>query len=139
MKWRLIIALSSFGLAMAIATVALIPSAIEPLLWLMIFVICAYLIARRAPGKFFLHGVFVSLVNSVWITASHLLFFDTYIANHAQEAAMSASMPLGTHPRILMAIVGPLIGLASGLILGTFCVIVAKLTGSNRAYSAKTL
>jgi hypothetical protein len=50
-----------FGLAMGIATVFVIPSNVEPLFWLVIFVVCAYLIAKRARGRYFLHGVLVSL------------------------------------------------------------------------------
>jgi len=128
MNWRLILTLSLFGVAMGIATVALIPSNVEPLAWLVIFVICAYAIARRATSRFFLHGLFVSLTNSIWITASHVVLFDTYIAHHPQEAAMTASMPFSAHPRILMVVIGPLIGLASGVVLGAFCTIAAKLT-----------
>src|SRR2546430_9143995 len=118
MNWRLIVALSLFGLAMGIATVAFIPSNTEPLFWLAIFVICAYVIARRASSRFFLHGLLVSLVNSIWITASHVLFFDYYISHHPQEAAMTAAMPFSAHPRILMLVIGPLVGLVSGLVLG---------------------
>jgi hypothetical protein len=61
MNWLLIAVLSGFGLAMGIGTVSLIPSSVEPAFWLVIFAICAYVIARRAPGRFFLHGVAVSL------------------------------------------------------------------------------
>jgi hypothetical protein len=133
MNWRLIVTLSLFGLAMGIATVALIPPKIEPLLWVVIFVISAYAIARRATTQFFLHGLAVSLVNSIWITSSHVLFFDPYMAHHPQEAAMTASIPFSVHPRILMVVIGPLIGLASGIVLGVFCTIAAKLTRLGRA------
>jgi hypothetical protein len=63
MNWRLVFGLSLFGLGMAIATVFLIPSNVEPFCWLAIFLICAYIIARQAPGKFFLHGLMVSIVS----------------------------------------------------------------------------
>ena len=68
MNRKLILQLSLFGLAMGIATVFVIPSNIEPIFWLVIFGICAYIIATRCSGRYFLHGLFVSLVNSVWIT-----------------------------------------------------------------------
>ena len=89
MNWKLILQLSLFGLAMGIGTVFVIPSTIEPLFWLAIFILSAYIIARRVPGKHFLHGFFVSLVNCVWVTGSHILFFNQYIANHPREAAMT--------------------------------------------------
>ena len=52
MNWALIARLSLFGLAMGVATVFLIPSTIEPLFWLVIFAICACIIAIRAPGQY---------------------------------------------------------------------------------------
>jgi len=125
MNWRLVLLLSLFGLAMGIATVFLVPSKVEPLVWLAIFVACAVIIAKRAPGKYFLHGLCVSLLNSVWITASHVLLFDHYIASHAQEAAMMKGMPIA--PRVMMVATGPVVGLISGLILGLFAFIAAKI------------
>jgi uncharacterized membrane protein len=114
---------------MGLATVFLIPSTIEPLFWLVIFGICAYVLAIRRTGRLFLHGVLVSIVNSVWITASHVLLFDRYVANHPQEAAMMTSVPVS--PKLMMVLTGPAVGLVSGLVLGLFAVVAAKLLGSR--------
>ena len=128
MNIKLILGLSMFGLFMAIATVFFIPSSIEPFCWLAIFVICAYLVAKNAPGKYFLHGFVTSLVNCVWITSAHILLFTQYAANHAQEMQMSNNMGfLAGHPRKMMLVMGPLIGIASGLVLGLFCFIAGKI------------
>ena len=137
MNWKLVLQLSMFGLAMGIATVFVIPSSIEPLFWLVIFGICAYTIAARCSGKYFLHGLLVSIVNGVWITASHLLLFESYIANHAQEAAMMASMPMPASPRVMMALIGPVIGVVSGLVLGLFAVVAARLVAGRRQTPGK--
>jgi hypothetical protein len=133
MDWRLIVRLSLFGLAMGIGTVFLIPSSVEPLFWLVTFALCAYIIATRAPGRYFLHGLCVSVVNSVWITASHVLLFDQHIANHPQEAPMIKSMPLPDSPRLMMTLTGPLIGVVSGLVLGLFSVVARRLGAGRRA------
>ena len=127
MNWKLIVQLSLFGFAMGIATVFVIPSNIEPLFWLAIVLICAYLIAVRAPGHVFLHGLALGVANGVWMTGFHMLFAAQYIANHPQEAAMMASMPLPTHPRIMMAIIGPVVGVISGLVLGLIAFVMGKL------------
>jgi hypothetical protein len=127
MNWTLILTLSLFGLAMGVATVFVIPSNIEPLFWLAIFVVSAYLIAKRAPGRPFLHGLCVSLVNSVWITAAHVLLFNSYISRHPQEAAMMSSMPMPDAPRLMMLMTGPVIGLLSGVVLGLFAWVATKL------------
>ncbi len=137
MNWKLIVQLSLFGLAMSVATVYLIPSKIEPAFWLPIFVISAYLIARQCASKLFLHGLLLGLANSVWITAAHVLLFDTYIARHAQEAAMMQSMPVPVSPRLVMALTGPMFGLVSGVVLGLFALIAGKLMKSSSSTVSK--
>jgi hypothetical protein len=124
---RLILALSLFGLAMAIATVFVIPSSIEPVFWLAIFLVCAYIVATRAPGKFFLHGFLVSLVNCVWITTAHIALADSYLARHPDEAAMLTKMPMPDSPRLMMLMTGPMVGIVSGLVLGLFSFVAAKI------------
>lgn len=123
MNWKLILLLSMFGLAMGLATVFVIPPKIEPLFWLVIFVVCAYAIARQAR-KPFLHGFLLGLANCVWITSAHILLFDQYRATHAQEASMMQTAPFS--PRIMMAIVGLFIGLISGAVIGILALIARK-------------
>jgi hypothetical protein len=125
---------------MGIATVFLIPSKIEPAFWLVIFLICAYLIAKGSPTKLFLHGLLLGLANSVWITSAHVLLFDSYVARHAQEAAMMQSMPLPTSPGLMMALIGPVVGLISGVVLGLFALAAGKLVKNPSAptYKAAT-
>jgi hypothetical protein len=133
MNWRTIIALSMFGLAMGIATVFVIPSTIEPLFWIAIFAISAYVIARRCPGREFVHGLLVGIANSVWVTASHVLLFQQYLANHPQEAAMMSSMPAPDSPRLMMGLVGPVIGVVSGALIGLLALLARKLLGRRPA------
>jgi hypothetical protein len=124
MNWKLIVALSGFALVMALGTVFVIPPKIEPVLWLVIFVVCAWLIAKNAPGKPFLHGLALGLVNCVWVTAAHIAFASTYLAGHPDEAKMAANM---SSPRLMMALTGPLIGVVSGVVLGLFALVAWKL------------
>ena len=123
MKWSLIIVLSMFGLAMGLLTVSVIPSETEPFFWLAVFVVCAFVIARQCATRRFLHGLALGLVNSVWVTGSHVLFFSSYIANHAKEAAMMTSMPMPDSPKLMMTLTGPVIGLVSGVVLGLFALL----------------
>ena len=135
MSWKLIFALSMFGLAMAFATVSVIPSSVEPLLWLGIFVVCAFFIAKLRPDRAFLHGLVLGLVNSIWVTGAHMMFFQQYIANHPQEAAMTKSMPLPNSPRLTMALIGPLIGIVSGAVIGLIAVAIKVLRTRFRRQS----
>jgi hypothetical protein len=86
-----------------------------------------YIIAKHLAARHFLHGLLMGLANSAWITASHILLFTRYIANHPREAAMMTSMPLPDSPREMMALTGPVIGLVSGLVLGLFALVAGKL------------
>jgi hypothetical protein len=128
---KLVLSLSLLGLGMAVATVFVIPSSLEPLFWLAIFLLSAYVIARRAPGKFFLHGFLVSLVNCVWITGAHIVFAGSYLAHHAREAEMLTKMPMPDSPRLMMLMTGPVVGIASGLVLGLFALVAGKLVTRN--------
>jgi hypothetical protein len=118
---------------MGVATVFVIPSNVEPLFWLAIFVVCAVVIARRAPGRYFLHGFLVSMLNSVWITTAHILLFESYLSRHAQEAAMMSKMPVPSAPRLMMLLTGPLVGAASGIVLGLFSVIAHRIIRGRRS------
>jgi len=84
-NWRLVFTLSLFGLAMAVGTVSAIPSNVEPVIWLTIFVICAFVIARNRSSRHFLHGLLLGLLNSVWVTSAHIIFFSTYIHRHLRK------------------------------------------------------
>ena len=131
LNWKLIVQLSFFGFAMGVATVFWIPSTIEPFFWLAIFLVCAYVLATKNTGKFFLHGFLVSIVNSIWITTLHVLLFNSYVIRHPEEAAMMTRMPLPDSPRTMMIITGPIIGVISGLVLGLFSLIASKLVAKK--------
>ncbi|SRR5258706_9374531 len=131
MNGKLILLLSLFGLAMGIGTVFVIPSNVEPVLWLVIFVVCAILIARGAPRRVFVHGLLLGLANCVWVTGAHVLFFDAYIAHHAREAEMMKSMPLP--PRPMMLVVGPIVGVISGVVIGLFAWIASLILKRGRS------
>jgi hypothetical protein len=120
MNWKLILQLSMFGLAMGIATVFVIPPSFEPLIWLAIFVVCAAIISKRCRKWYFLNGLMVSMLNSVWVTAVHVLLFDLYKAGHTSEIEMMARVPMGESPRLLMILLFPVVGIVSGLVLGLF-------------------
>jgi hypothetical protein len=129
MNWKLIFLLSVFGLAMGFATVSLVPSTVEPICWLVIFIISSYLIARYARSRYFLHGFLVSLLNSVWLTLAHVAFFDTYIASHPEYMQLVEGLPpaLSAHPKRMMFLIGPITGVIFGLVLGLFSWVASRI------------
>lgn len=127
MNLKLIIQLSLFGLIMAFATVSLIPEKVEFIFWLVIFAFVAYVIAKVAPGKYFWHGFLVSIFNSIWITAVHIFFYNSYTLHHPDMANMSVNAGyFSTHPRLMMACVGVPFGIMFGLVQGLFAFVASK-------------
>jgi hypothetical protein len=136
MNWRLILGLSTFGLVMGVASVFFLPPAAEPACWLGVFVLCAAVIARHRVERPFAHGFLTSLANSFWITSTHVLFYDRFIAGHPREAAFAAGL---STPRLTMLATGPIIGAGMGLILGAMACGACRVTcGSSATRSAPT-
>jgi hypothetical protein len=135
MNLKRILQLSLFGFIMAFGTISLIPQKIEPAFWLVIFVFCAIVIAKAAPGKYFLHGFVLSLFNSVWITAVHIWAYPAYAAKHADVVDMSnkISTYFATHPRIAMVLMAPAFGIVFGLFQGLFAFIASKVVAKKTA------
>ena len=78
---------------------------------------------EAGPGEAFLHGLCVSLLNSVWVTGAHVLLFDRYVAGHAEEVAMAARVG---SPQTMMLALGPAVGLVLGCVLGIFAYVASK-------------
>jgi hypothetical protein len=135
MNWKLIFLLSLLAIPMAFGTVYFIPNYIEPALWIVIFLFCAYIVASYCTRRFFWNGFMISIFNCIWITAVHFIFFDAYYKFHPELARMNDATPEAM--RYGMLVIGPLVGIFSGLILGLFSWLVAKFILKKTA--AKTI
>jgi hypothetical protein len=131
MNWKLIFLLSLIAIPMAFGTVYFIPNYIEPVLWIVIFFFCAFIIAKFCARKYFLNGFMVSIFNCVWISAIHFIFFDAYYKFHPELARMNDASP--ETMRYMMLIFGPLVGIISGMILGLFSWIASKIFNKKPA------
>ena len=131
MNWKIIFALSGFGLFMSIATVYFIPSNIEIFVWLAIFGFCAWVVQKYSGNNFFWHGFLISIINCIWMTSGHLILISDYIAHHKEQKDQFDQMVVQikwTIPQILL-VTGIIYGLLSGLFLGLLCNIAGKLFG----------
>ena len=128
MNWKLCVFLSVLGLLVGMVTISIVPSTIEPFLWLGVFLITAVLTAKYAPGKYFVHGFLISILNSIWVTLAHVSRYDDYVAAHPEWLQMLQNLPPGIakDPRMLMVPVGIISGVLSGVVLGLFCWVTNK-------------
>jgi hypothetical protein len=138
MNWKLIFVLSLVGFAMALESVFLPSSRPESLVWPVVFIVYAFVIARRAPGRYFLHGFLVGLTNWVWVAAAHVILHDVYVATHAKDVATMHAMALPDMPQQMAAFVRgvledgiPIPGL-SGLVIGLLAWIASRIQRKPR-------
>lgn len=134
MNWKLILSLSLAGLVMGLAAVFVIPTNVEPMFWGPLMIGSALAIARFAPRRHFLHGFATSLANCVWITGSQIVFADTYLARHPEEAAMLSRV--SDSARVAMAATGPLFGVAFGIVLGLLAFGASRIVKSTPRVAA---
>jgi hypothetical protein len=125
MNWKLVLQLSGFGIAMGLGTVFFVPSKVEPILWLIIFLLSAYMIASHCVRLRFLNSLLVGLLDSLLKTTVHMVFFGAYVARHAQEIAMIRQMTSAVSPRQLILLSSPIWGLIYGTATGLLTLLLA--------------
>lgn len=110
--------LSVAGIVMGIASVMGWTQHREGVLWLVIAIASAFVIAREAPGKYFLHGLWTGLLAGIASALIQLAMYSTYLANNPDSAAQIQTMPANWNPRVMLLIFAPVIGLLNGLVIG---------------------
>jgi len=126
-NWKLIFLLSLFGIAMAFAGVFGISGRVQTLIWLIILIFYAVVIVRQTTGRYFLHAFTVSVVNGIWIGIIQAAFISAYLRNHHIIKGIYKMMPLISHRRVLMVIMGLLTGAIMGLIAGLIAFAAGKI------------
>jgi hypothetical protein len=125
MNWKLVLQLAVFGIAMGLGTVFVVPSNVEPILWLIVFLLSAYAIAKQCIMLRFLNGLLVGLLDSLLKTTIHMIFFSAYVARHAPEIAMISQMTRAVSPRQLILLSSPIWGLIYGTAIGLLTLLLA--------------
>ena len=128
MNVRLVLMLSLFGPLVAIATLlGVIHTGWESAVWAVFAVVCAGVLARQAPGKFFLHGFLTGFIAGAVAPLIQALFINQYLAHNPRAADTMKSMP-GVSPAVLVVIAAPLWGAVVGVATGFLTWIWAKFT-----------
>ena len=129
MNWKLIGTLALSGVVMGVLSLfGLTRHGIEPTLWLLIALGSAFVISKRAPRLYFLHGLLVGVLIGVANGLVQVVGFDTYLAHNPEAAEALAKSPGGADARTLLLIASPLIGSAYGLVLGGIAFVFARST-----------
>lgn len=120
MNWKLIGLLSLTGVLMGVVTVYYIPTKYESLLGTPVYLLCAYVLARYAEGRFFAHGFLIGVINTAIVTLFHILMQGVYLAHHAPDAAKFAKIHAESGATVtqVMLMLGFFAALLSGLVCG---------------------
>jgi len=130
MNWKLLLLLSLFGIPMGLLTTWFVSTRAEAFCWLPVFACCAWLIGKYARRRYFLHGFLTNIACSVWVTIIHIKLEKAYLASHPLEAAQFPKyVEAGMSVAVAIGLTSTMIGLFSGVILGAFAAIAARLLG----------
>lgn len=137
MNWKLIVKLSIFGVAMAFGLVFGRIERIEGLLWCLIFLLYAWLIAKYCNRFYFLHGFLTSVLNGIWITIILLAFSPTFLENHPRVAENVRSFGSLTQFRLIILVAMTIVATGFGLFLGLFTQGVAYILNKRRSRQSR--
>jgi hypothetical protein len=126
LRFRQIAGLSLLGLAMGMLTLEVISAGVEPFIWFFIFLFSAWRIGRISQKGAFLHGLLTGIANSIWITMTQYLWYDTYLENHPAFSELFHDKTFEQIRGFIPAL-GLFFGLVSGLVLGGFSYVAALI------------
>lgn len=126
MKWRLMVSLSVFGVLMGGASVFGFTQGIEWLLWLIIALISAFLMARSLQTRFFASAFLTGLLMSLLNGLTQSVFFQTYLAHNVPVAEGFQQFQEGLNPRVFVLFSSVVIGSIYGALIGLLTLLGRK-------------
>jgi hypothetical protein len=116
---RLILLLALTGIAVGVSTIlGLVHSGTEFLVWIGLALVFAYVIARGAPKRPFLHGFLTGFIGSMLATIVQCIFFDGYLETNPQAVMSFSQLPDGVYPQVAILVLSPITSSINGLFVG---------------------
>ena len=127
MKMPLVLALSSLGLLVAVFSIlGHLQSGLETAASALIAVVCSLVLARRAPGRFFLHGFLTGLISGALVTLTQAAFMSVYLAHNPKAAEAFKALPVNIAPALLVVATIPFSAGLNGAVTGLLTWLAAK-------------
>lgn len=134
MNWSLVGLLSSLGLLMAALSTRGLTRGIEQYLWIILALFATLVLARNLGQRHFTHGLLVGIAWGLTNCLVQVAFFEVYARNNPDLAKQFAAAP--QNPRLMFLMMGPLIGLVTGLVLGSMGWLAHKAIPPSTTQSA---
>ena len=126
MNWKIAFLLSLAGVAVGLAEVFGLYGIPQLVVWAAVFVGYAIFLARNIDGDYFVHALLASLLAGLWAGTIHAVFINAYVAHNPALQSEYAVLPKGTHPRLMMIMMGPFYGAIRGVVAGLLAVAAGK-------------
>lgn len=118
MNWRLVALLSCLSVVLAAVSLIGFARGHEWVLWLLIGIIGAWQFATKVSENHFLHGLYLGIFSGILNSIFRALFFESYIASNPNMLDALAGLPQDLSPRMVILIMGPLVGSLVGVVYG---------------------
>ncbi len=126
MNWFIVILLSLFGIVMGLLSVKGMTKGIEPFLWVVLGIFVVIVLAKNPVPKFFLQAFVIGLMWGILNSLMAVFFFQTYLSNNPQVVAQFQTKGGSVKPGFFL-MMGPIIGVVTGLALGGLTWVAKKI------------
>lgn len=137
MSWKVIFLLSLSGIVVGFAGVFGLKGAAEMVVWLVLFLVFAIVIAKQRDSDYFVHALLASILAGFWVGVVHAAFVNTFVAHDPRLGTGLARIPPSAHPRLMMFIYGPFIGAVTGVVAGLMAAVAGKFVKRTQSPTPK--
>ncbi len=128
---KFIFQLSSLGLVLGIVDVFNSFITVTYIFSLILYIIYAYLIAKKCVGRYALHAFWVGFLSVMCEIIMQLIFFETYVSN--STAIQDLLIKVESSPRLALLLNSVIYGIIAGLMLVFFTFIASAILKKNRS------
>ncbi len=131
MNWNLIVKLSLPALIIGVVSAYVNIAGIETWIWLALYVVWAYFIAKQTTSRRFAHGFLTGVSATILVTIAHLLMFDTYIATNT-ESYKDVHLPKEISVKTFIIMMSVVIAIGAGLLSGLLAFLAGFIIKPNK-------
>lgn len=132
MNWKNILILLFVGAVMAVLSVlGYIKGNFEFVLWILLGIVSAYLIAKKGGKMPFMEGVTLGVLSGIVNSVIQSAMFDTYLLNNPESLDGLKQIPLSMPPQYLILFAGPFFGIVYGIVVGIIAMSLRKVLSTN--------
>ena len=99
---------------------------------------CAIWLVLRAPGHYFLHGLWTGFFSTLIEVSVAVIFPGRFMQANPDFAQQYSQLPIAIHQRVFLLMAAPFAALLAGVFLGVITWLVSKILGPDKTQPAPT-